>query len=174
MFQIRSFIKNARPRTRIAIAVAAALAITSCVNPPESISQRTADDPQQEIASLAYGIESGRVRFVEVLNIPSDIMTSHAISPQELQTQFSYKVTIQRPISSRQGKSLASALKETSVSRTRRTTDLRWGVVFAFDNNQVKTVYLDGFGKFGQIGDVQVSFDGGLYAWLQTFSSCLR
>jgi len=174
MFRIQFSIKRVITRTLIVITPMVILVITGCAKPAESLQQITAEDPQNAVASLVSNIENGKVQSVEILDIPADIMTNHALSPQELQMQYSYKITISRLGSSRQEKSLVAALKATKVARTKRKTDLRWGVLFRSDKGQIQAIYLDGFGQFGQIDEVPVSFEGGIYGWLQSFSVCLK
>jgi hypothetical protein len=131
-----------------------------------------AGDPQKEINFIASQIEKGEIKSVEILIIPANFMTSHAISSDELLKLYHYKVTV--PVRG-SWPSLTSALRVTKVAKAGRKTDLRWGVLFTFVSGQTESIYLDGFGKLGQVDEVPVTFeDGGLYSWLQGLSVCLK
>jgi hypothetical protein len=175
--------------SRITFASIAALLLTSCGHTTKSIPQRPEGDslieaaiaashhagnPQQEIDFIASQMERGGIVSVEILSIPPDIERPFAVSSQELRKNYVYKVSIPMRVSSRQRPSLVDALKKTKVTGTNSKADLRWGALFTFEGGQVEGIYLDGFGKLGQIDEVPVQFDGGIYDWLRGFSVCLK
>jgi hypothetical protein len=175
MFRTRFSTKWVVMNSILSWALTPCLSLAACAPAAYNDKPRAEDSPQNKVANLATEVENGRVRSMDIVVIPADIMRNSAVSPQELQSQYSYKVSIPRLDSSRLTKSLISALRKTKVARTNRKTDLRWGVLFTFDKGQVQAIYLDGFGQFGEIDGMPVSFgEGGLSEWLKTFSLCLK
>jgi hypothetical protein len=54
--------------------------------------------------------------------------------------------------------------------------DLRWGIIFyGLDDNRVGAIYFDKTGSRGSVESSPVSFNGGIFKWLDgNFSDCFR
>lgn len=131
-------------------------------------------DLQGKLEFASKQLDSMKVKSVEILFIPSDVLFGVAVTPDRLHEIYSYKIVISRFGASRQAPMLAAALKKTKVSSSAQTGDIRWGVSIEFTEGPRLNLYLDGFGKFGEIDGHAAKFDGALYSWLQTFAACVR
>jgi hypothetical protein len=134
-------------------------------------------DPQKDLVSLERALENGRVKNAEIINLPGDIQTNHAMTAAELNQTYRYKLSIQQFSASKENSSLASILQRTVVTKTARETDLRWGVLLTLDGGQLRSIYLDDFGQIGELDGSRVSFQGvqgGLSEWLKGLFACLR
>ena len=69
---------------------------------------------------------------------------------------------------------LVAALKRTKLVSSKNAADVRWGVTFRLVDGTCREVYLDGFGKLGQIDNLQASFQGELYDWLRHLTERLK
>lgn len=139
-----------------------------------AVAQAPTGDAQQRLNALLSKLESERVEQVEVLYIPTNILTNTAITAEMLRSGYSYMLTMPRFSNSRQAAPLKAALKRTTVRGTTGTADLRWGVHFTLVGGTSHRLYMDGFGRMGQIDDLPVTFQGGLYEWLQSFATCMK
>jgi hypothetical protein len=131
-------------------------------------------DPQQKIEFLAKQIEMERVTGMEIFNVPSDINTNVAVTPERLKNIYSCKLTISRWGLQRESASLIAALQHTRVMTVKETGEVRWGLLFTLNGGSVEQLYLDGFGQRGQIDGVQVRFVGKLHEWLLSLSPCMK
>jgi hypothetical protein len=131
-------------------------------------------DPQQEIAFLTKQIEMERVTSLEILNTPADVDTSSSMTPERLQKGYYCKLTVSQFGLRRESASLIAALKHTRATRVKGGADLRWGILFTLNSGIVEAVYLDGFGKRGQIDAIPVTFEGELHKWLQNLAPCMK
>jgi hypothetical protein len=141
---------------------------------PSQSEQDAARDPQQKIALLVKEIEMERVTDVEILNLPSDIDTNAAVTPERLKNIYHCRLTISRWGLPRESPSLIAALQHTRVTRVKETGEVRWGLLFTLSGTNVEEVYLDGFGQRGQIGGVPVRFEGQLHQWLLGLSRSMK
>jgi hypothetical protein len=113
---------------------------------------------------------------VEILRIPDRVLTRTRITPEMLQLQYHYKLTIRDVRSGLYQEGLTEAVKSVSVRPSADTSDLRWGVIFYdLNGSRVMALYLDSTGKKGAVADTPVLYEGGIYSWLnENFSRCLR
>ncbi|GAB4351230.1 MAG: hypothetical protein Kow0099_35230 [Candidatus Abyssubacteria bacterium] len=113
---------------------------------------------------------------VEIVQIPPEVLTRTRITPEMLETQFHYKLTIRDMRGGAYREELAKTLKSTAVQPQSEMVDIRWGIVF-YDANDMRVgaVYLSKWGKNGAVGETPVSFKGKLFKWLdRNFSECFR
>jgi hypothetical protein len=129
---------------------------------------------QVHVDSLAAKLANGDIEAVEILRIPAHVLTRTAITPEMIEKQFHYKLTIRHIGAYR--KELAAALKSTKVELEPGMPDIRWGMIF-YDaqDRRMGAVYFDKKGRYGAVGDIPVSFKGELFKWLnRSFSECFR
>lgn len=132
---------------------------------------------QSRVDSLAAKLNAREIGKVEVLQIPPSVETRTRITPEMLEVQYSYKLTIRDLRGQFHQKELAEAVRETKVQPGPNMPDLRWGIVFySLDGTRVLGLYFDRNGSKGAVGDVPVSFGGHrLFKWLDdNFSASFR
>jgi hypothetical protein len=125
---------------------------------------------------LVTKLTSREIARVEVLQIPSRLLTRTRITPEMLEKQFHFKVTIRDVRGEVHQQTLTEAMKSTSVQPETDIADLRWGIIFyGLDDKRVGAVYFDKTGSRGNVENDPVSFRGGIFKWLNdNFSDCLR
>ncbi len=135
----------------------------------ESVAQSRVDTLSAKLANYEIG-------NVEILQIPSEILTRTRITPEMLEKQFSYKLTIRDLRGGAYREKLLEAMKSTKVRPKSETPDIRWGIiVYDLNGGRVGAIYFDKWGKSGAVGDIPVSFKGKLFKWLDgNFSCCFR
>jgi hypothetical protein len=129
---------------------------------------------EEALATLIEQIESRKVQSVEVVYIPRYVITDARITPERIRHDYSYKINIQRFRASGEAALLLTALKKTTLRAYSEPADLRWGAAFNLEDGTVREVYMDGFGRFGQIDNLKVSFQGELYRWFLQLTRCFK
>jgi hypothetical protein len=130
--------------------------------------------PQAALTSLVRQIEGKRVNAVEITYIPTYILYNVNVSPQKLLDEYRYRLMIRQFQDSQELPLLTAALRQTKLNTSTRSADLRWGIIFHLIGGSAREIYLDGFGRLGQIDDKRATFDGGLYDWLRQYAACLK
>jgi hypothetical protein len=141
------------------------------------ITPSLSDDAPAHLESLAAKLRSiDAVRRVEILNIPSRILTRTAVTPDILERAYSYKFVIRDLRGSAYASNLTSAVAATTIQQTAEKTDVRWAVIFFdADNRRVASIYLDGSGRRGAVDAKAVLFGHGLAGWLNdNFSNVFK
>ncbi|HVP37150.1 MAG TPA: hypothetical protein VMT04_09170 [Terriglobales bacterium] len=131
---------------------------------------------QSQIDSMAMELSNRNIGRIEILQIPPYIETYARITPEMLERSFYYKLTIRDASGGIYGQKLAELLKSLKVKPRSEMEDIRWGIIF-YDVNDSRAgaIYFDKWGTNGAVGDIPVSFRGGLFRWLKgTFSHCFR
>lgn len=130
------------------------------------------NNAQLRVHQLADSLESGSISRVEVLHIPTDILTRARISPQMLEKQFYCKVVFEAVRGPASFGKLSDLMKGASVRPETEAADLRWGILFySGEGKRIGAIYLNGQGTRGYVDETSVSFAGGLKNWLDgTFS----
>jgi len=131
---------------------------------------------QSQVDGFATQLAGGTIVKVEILQIPARIMTRTRITPEMLERQFHYKLTIRDVRGNLYQHKLTEAAKSISVQPETDMPDLRWGVIF-YDVNEVRVgaLYFDQTGHKGAVGNTPVAFAGGFFKWLDdTFSGSFR
>lgn len=131
---------------------------------------------QLEVDGLATKLASGEIGRVEIVQIPERILTRTRITPEMLEKQYHYKLTIHDIRGGVHQKRLLDALKSTEVQLESGMTDLRWGVVlYGVDERRVGGLFFDKSGRSGAVNNSPTSFKGDLFKWLNdSFSDCFR
>jgi hypothetical protein len=125
-------------------------------------------DLQVRLRDLASSVENGNVARIDVLQFPPDILTRAGLSPQMLEEQYYYKLTIERRRGASPWTRLTNALKSTSVEPDDVSGDLRWAVVFySGDGKRIGAIYFDAGGRHGYVDKTRVSLKGDLLSSVQ-------
>lgn len=131
---------------------------------------------QAQVASILTALNSDKVSRIEILQIPPRILYRTRVTPEVLEKDYYFKLTMRYVHDSDQFGRLVSGLKSMSVEPRSKPADLRWGVVFySRDDTRIGALYFDQTGKDGAVDGTPVSFDGTLFKSIEdTFSNCFR
>ncbi len=131
---------------------------------------------QSRVDVLAAKLEGNEIGRIEIFEIPPEVLTRIAITPEALEKQFDYKLTIRDIRGGAYQAKLIEAMKSTVVQPRSDMADIRWGIVFyGIDETRVAGVYFDKWGGNGAVDSTPVSFKGDLFKWLDgNFSDCFR
>jgi len=134
------------------------------------------NDLQARIQGIATSFLAGSVESIEILQIPSRILTRSAITPEMLERSFYYKLVIQDPASGPYKDKLQDALGSMSVKGKAEMKDVRWGVLFyAKNGRRVGSPYFNMNGTYGAVDGRPASFRGDFFKWLESsFTGCFR
>lgn len=158
-------------KTRAAIAVLVALALVRL-----NANAAMAGSGQTEVDALAAKLANHEIGKVEILQMPAGLLTRITTTPDMLEQQFFYKLTIRDLRGGAYEAGLTTAVKSMSVQPRTDTVDLRWAAIFySPEGVRVGALYFDGTGRAGTVGIAPVSFTGGFFDWLSGhFASCLQ
>ena len=117
---------------------------------------------------IVDSVRAGKVRRVEILQIPPELYTNVAITPDVLERNYYYKLTIRDIQRTSYEGGMATALASVSASAGGEMPDLRWGIIF-FDevDKRIGSLYFDSAGTRGAIDSMPVAFSGDLARWLR-------
>jgi hypothetical protein len=137
---------------------------------------KTQSPAQSQVDALANKLSNREIGKVEILQIPARILTRTRITPEMLEKQFHYKLTIRDLRGGVHQEKLTEAVKSVTVQPETEMPDLRWGVIFyGLDDTRIRVLYFDKTGNRGGVEDTPVSFKGGFFKWLDdNFSGCFR
>lgn len=147
---------------------------------PVSVAQDAAVSPAtatlHKLSSVVGSVRAGKVRRVEILQVPPGLYTNVAITPDMLERDYYYKLTIRDIRRTIYEGGIVTAVASVSASVGGEMPDLRWGVIF-FDeaDKRIGSLYFDSGGTHGAIDSVPVAFGGDLAKWLrQNFQDVLK
>jgi hypothetical protein len=128
---------------------------------------------QAEVNRIVAMLGHNEIVRVDILNVPSRILTRTALTPEMLDAQFSYRLTIS---DARGDDALLRAAKSISAQPRNEPGDLRWAAIFyGVDGARVGAFYFDTNGSSGAVDSEPVSFSGDFFKWLNdNFSACFR
>jgi hypothetical protein len=137
---------------------------------------KTNNAVQTQINLLVAKLDHGEIGKIEILQIPSRILTRTRVSPEMLERQFHYKLTIRDIRGESQLRALNEAMKSVVVEPETEEPDLRWGLIFyGLDDSRVGALYFDKAGRRGNMDNTPVHFQGDIFEWLNSnFSGCFR
>lgn len=124
--------------------------------------------------TLTLQVESGQVESIQIIHFPTPITSDSRMTTERLRAQYLYSITIRSLPYTVARTTLLRALKRTTVVPSSDLGDLRWGITFTLADGAVRAVYIDAFGRFGQIDNVRAAFQGGLYEWLRPLTAALK
>lgn len=131
---------------------------------------------QSQVDTLVAILERDEIGKVEIFNIPASVKTFAAITPEELEKNYHCKLTIRDIRFGANRPKLIEAVKSVSVWPRSNMGDIRWGIVFyGINEARVAGLYFDKWGNRGAVDSTPVSFNGGLFRWLdRNFSRSFR
>jgi hypothetical protein len=119
------------------------------------------------VADLVQELRSGKIGKIEILGIAGSVEFIGAATPDMLESDWQYKITIRR-VDGERLENLIAALNETRLGREAHPADLRVGVFFyssarGKEEERLSSLYFDRTGRRGAFNNVPVTFDGRLY-----------
>ncbi len=116
-----------------------------------------------QLARRAVGImRADSTECLDILAVPWEILTVHALSPEELERQYYYKMSARYFQRSALQEDLISALEGSEITPDLSARgDQRWACIF-YDTKgaRVLTIYFDSFGREGWIAGTPVRANG--------------
>lgn len=172
MSQIRSCISLFRAALRRTSVI---LFVICCYSLTKEIRAQRAEEgnPQAILNAFVRDIESSQVQSAEILYIPTYILRNINVTPERLQRMYKYKIVIPDFSHSHPAERLRLALRQTTAQPTKSTADLRWELKAVLRDGRTIALYVDGFGRLGQVQTFPVRLKGKLYEWLRGFTECM-
>jgi hypothetical protein len=119
--------------------------------------------------------ETGNVHKIEIIHYPVYILTRISVSPEWLEEDYHYKLTLRDEGIRLYLPGLAQALQDTRIVKGNPEDgrDVRWGILlFDSENRRIASIYMERFGDRGYVDAIPVNFsanetDKGLSWWLK-------
>jgi len=126
------------------------------------------------VRSVSAVIRSETVTRLDVLSFPKEIRTVAALTPDDLEVSWFYRITVRRFARSKLKRELVSALQTSAINtRPQRDADYRWACIFYKDDGtRAVAMYFDGFGTVGLIAGTPVTLNGRFVRLLERRFSC--
>ncbi len=133
-------------------------------------------DSQAQVSAIVAKLANNEVGRIEILEMPPSLLTRTRITPEMLEAQFYYRLTIRDIRGGIYQSKLLAAAKSISVEPRNETSDLRWATIFySTEGVRLGAFYFDKTGSYGAVDSASVSFRGSFFKWLDgTFSSCFQ
>lgn len=126
-----------------------------------------------QVEVITAKLDNYQIGRVEILQIPPYVLTRTRITPDMLEKQFDYKLTIRDMRGGAYRDGLLEAMKSVVVQPESEMADIRWGIIFyGLEDRRLGAIYFDKWGGHGAVGNVPVSFKGKLFKWLDSNFSC--
>jgi hypothetical protein len=123
---------------------------------------------QMRVDALVRQINALEIGRVEIVHVPSSVMTNIRLTPFALERSYDTKMTIRDLRVSSYRRELTHALDGLSVNPEEEIPEVRWGIIFHDVNGtRISALYLNRNGTAGAVDDVPVAFSGKLFQWLQ-------
>jgi len=155
------------PFTRLLPISLLCLALAYCEPPPGS---RKVD----LLSSLVEEVQANRVLSVDVIYFPRLATSDRSMTAARLRQEYLYRITIRDIRVTAAGRTLLAALKQTIAVPSSVSSDVRWGLKFTLADGGMREVYLDAFGRDGQVDSQSATFQGSLYRWLRQVTEPLK
>jgi hypothetical protein len=128
-----------------------------------------------QLLALRAATQQGTIGQVEIIRIPAEVLTRTRVTPEMLEKQYHYKLTIREIENYRMKSKLFDAVGSLALGPTERTGDLRWGIIFyKKDGTRLCAIYADAGGSVGSVDLDGVFLKGDLISWLRsTLAKCL-
>ncbi len=138
-------------------------------------SKSIADDNllQSDVVGIYQKLVDEEIDQIEILHIPANVKTYCNVTPEHLQKDFFYRLTIRTNPNRSLEKELVEALKTFKVQPSSEGTDLRWGIIF-YDHKmrRVGAIFFGRVGSKGVIGSTDMHCNNSLFDWLVSHFSC--
>jgi hypothetical protein len=120
------------------------------------------------LQTITEKLKSGEVSRLDIFEMPARLFTRTRVTPDILERQFSYKLTVADVQSWQLRDRLLARLQAETISPTERLSDLRWDLIF-YDIKDVRVggIYFDRTGRVGYVDTLRVTFSGPLFNLLQ-------
>jgi hypothetical protein len=128
----------------------------------------TATDAETALAGIVDALSRDQIARVEVVHVPTRILTRTRLTPEMLDATFDYKFVVRDLRSSVYREDIVRATRSLSVQRDEQMADLRWGLAFyGPDESRIGALYFSGSGSRGAVNAMPVSFRGELFRLLE-------
>lgn len=131
---------------------------------------------KERLDSIAKALQEGSVATVEILHVPTSVLTYNRLTQKGLETTYLAKLTIPNLGSSAHRSELAEAFRGLTVSAADDLPDLRWAVIlFNQSGQRIGAIYVSGDGRGGAVDEIPVTLAGPFHGWLKrSFASVLK
>lgn len=114
-----------------------------------------------DLASLRKSLSENTISSVVVLRMPDDVLTRVDVTPQVLRQADPPTQKYTLKMSGPRSEILMQWIKRARVTPTKRSPDLRWGLLFMDrDGKEVASIFSDRFGQVGNVDGHNVEFSG--------------
>ena len=129
-----------------------------------------------EMVNITQLLESGKIRRIEIIYLPDEVLTRTRLTPEMLERQWLYKVSINDFQSSPFRKKFRVALEASTFEHTNQSADLRLGCFLYDDKNErVLSMYFDAAGNAGIVNTEPVHSNRKLVKLLkESFSGIVK
>jgi len=125
------------------------------------------DQIQSKISSIIAKLNNNEIGKVEIIVIPARLLTRTRITPEMMEKQYVYKLTIKDIRSASCRNKFYETFASLSAQKSSRTPDIRLGVIFYNINNErLDAIYFDKSGNNGVVGNDVVILKGNFFKWL--------
>jgi hypothetical protein len=131
---------------------------------------------QAHLETIVAKLSAKEIERVDILEMPSEALTRTRVTPEMLEAQFWYKLTINHFRGGPYEGELLVASKSLTVRPQEEIPDLRWAAIF-YDTNGIRVgaLYFNNTGSAGAVDTTPVLFQGSFFNWLnRNFSECFR
>lgn len=111
----------------------------------------------KEIRKISVLCDTGNIDKMEIIYYPSSILTNRAMSSNELNKRYTYKIEI-NDIQEGPYRNEIIKLLNIDYSVHKSITDIRWGVLIKSRNNKICRLYFNSFGSYGEVNNIKVHF----------------
>lgn len=129
-------------------------------------------DGHLRLHSLFEKLREREIKSVEILWMDPTTESRATITPQVLDQTYFRKLMIRKLRGDKLEKSVTESVRTTFLTKMDPNAegDVRWAIKFYEDGKSAPAVsiYLDGTGETGSIAGTPYSFNGSLFAWLDT------
>lgn len=134
------------------------------------------NDVQSQLSLLVAKVDRAEISRIDIIQIPSTVVTRTAITPEMLENQFHYRLTIRDIRNSTYRDEFLKSMESIKIERENARSDLRWGVIlYSTDGTRVGEIYIDESGDHGSIKGTSVAVRGSLHKWLsQNFAMTFK
>ena len=115
----------------------------------------------KETSSVSESLRTSKIRRLEIIYYPENILTRVQLTPEMLENQHQYKLIVNDVRSSVVGKEVMTAIEGENFTASEQQADFRWGCSFYGDKNErIASLYFDNSGKVAMVGTVSMASSG--------------
>jgi len=114
---------------------------------------------KDELASFENSLREDAISSIVVLRMPDDVTTRIDVTPQVLRKGLSSTRKYKIEMNQVRSKLLIRWIQQTTFTRTKRSPDLRWGLLFVDHNGkEIASIFSDRFGQVGNVDGHNIEF----------------